>query len=367
MPPGQAPAMHGQRSQQQAGAPSLPGPRPRRFANPTPRPRLDLVAPAAGTHFAIDGNGDMPVIVAQAKIVGVPTNVALTTPLTWRVRLRFDAAHCPHGPDRQIDHPDIVKTVVGGTFAISFTLVRGGSLSISVRANIAGRVLTAHSSHLDIRGTNPALQDLRAALPHNTLRRIARFESGGGRQFIAAADGGVGACPLWSGDNLGGVGIIQITVPRPTDNQVWNWRENVAKGIEIFNQKIAGARGYPAQVRNSHGFAQLVQHFNAERHKHKLPAIPVDLPEFTTGDFDANLQQLELDTIRGYNGWGGRDHFGFPLHEFRVALDANGHLRVNLDPSGTKATAIWEQVPAAARPQSFGDPDYVNHVLGTST
>jgi len=309
----------------------------------------------------------MPVIVAQAKIVGVPTNVALTTPLTWRVRLRFDAAHCPHGPDRQIDHPDIVKTVVGGTFAISFTLVRGGSLSISVRANIAGRVLTAHSSHLDIRGTNPALQDLRAALPHNTLRRIARFESGGGRQFIAAADGGVGACPLWSGDNLGGVGIMQITVPRPTDNQVWNWRENVAKGIEIFNQKIAGARGYPAQVRNSHGFAQLVQHFNAERHKHKLPAIPVDLPEFTTGDFDANLQQLELDTIRGYNGWGGRDHFGFPLHEFRVALDANGHLRVNLDPSGTKATAIWEQVPAAARPQSFGDPDYVNHVLGTST
>jgi len=325
------------------------------------------VAPAAGTHFAIDGSGNMPVIVAQAKIIGVPTNIALTTPLTWRVRLRFDAAHCPHGPDRQINHPDIVKTAVGGTFAISFTSVRGGSLSISVRATVAGRVLTAQSSHLDIRGTNPPLQALRGALPHATLRRIARFESVGGRQFIAAADGGVGACPLWSRDNLGGVGIMQITVPRPTDNEVWNWRENVAKGIQIFNQKVGAARGYPAQVRNSHRFTQLVQLFNTERHKHKLSAIPVELPDFTSGDFDANLQQLELDSIRGFNGWGGRDHFGFHLHEFRVALDANGHLRVNLDAKGTKATAIWEQVPAAARPQSFGDPDYVNHVLGTST
>lgn len=160
---------------------------------------------------------------------------------------------------------------------------------------------------------------------------------------------------------------MQITVPRLTNDEVWSWRENVAKGIEIFNEKVAAARGYPAQVRKSHRFAQLIQMFNAERHKHKLPAIPVDLPDFTTGDFDANLQQLELDSIRGYNGWGGRDHFGFPLHEFRVALDAHGHLRVDLDPSGTRATAIWEQVPASARPQGFGDPDYVNHVLGTST
>ena len=323
------------------------------------------MAPAAGTHFAIDGDGNMPIIVAQARIVGVPTNLALTTPLTWRVSLRFDASHCRHGPNRQINHPDIVKTAVGRTLAISFTAVRGGSLSISVRAKVGGRVLTAHSSLLDIRGTNPLLQSLRGSLPHDTLRRIARFESGG-RQFLAAADGGVGACPLWSGDNLGGVGIMQITVPRPTSDEVWNWRENVAKGILIFNQKVAIARGYPAQVRNSHMFKTLVSVFNAERQKHKLAAIPVDLPDFTTGDFDSNLQQLELDSVRGFNGWGGRDHFGFPLHEFRVALNAHGHLRVNVDPSGTKAAASWERVPASARPQSFGDPDYVNHVLATA-
>lgn len=366
MPPGHAPTAHTHPIHRVRKAPALPGPRPKQFANPTPQPSLQLVAPHAGSLFEIDGQGNMPPIVAQARIVGVPANVALVTPLTWTVRVQFSAARCSHGPNRQISHPDIVTTTNGTSLAIPFTKVRGGQLTIRVRANIAGRIVTARSSQIVIRGTNPALKDLRAALPHTTLRRIARFESGGGRQFAAQADGGIAACPLWSRDNLGGVGIMQITVPRPTDDQVWNWRENVARGIEIFNQKVAAARNYPAQVRSTNGFQQLVQAFNAERHAKKLPAIPVVLPDFTTGDFDNNLQQLELDAIRGYNGWGGRDHFGLPLHEFRVALDAHGHLRTTLDAAGTRATASWERVPASARPQKFGDPDYVNHVLGTS-
>jgi hypothetical protein len=149
-------------------------------------------------------------------------------------------------------------------------------------------------------------------LPHDTLRRIARLESGGGRQFLAPADRSIGACALWSHDNLGGVGVMQITVPPPTDDQVWNWRANVAKGIGIFNEKVAAARAYPSHTRNSHGFKKLVQLFNSARHDKKHPAIPVDLPDFTSGTFDTDLKQLELDSIRGYNGWGGRDQFGFP-------------------------------------------------------
>ncbi|APW62202.1 hypothetical protein [Paludisphaera borealis] len=326
-------------------------------------PAISLIAPAAGTHFAIDGNGDMPVITAEARIVGLPTSTAASIPLTWTVRVRFTASVCPHGPARNINHPDIVQTAVGSTFRIPFSEVRGGTLSIRVRATIAGRHVEAHSANLDIRGTNPTSADLNAALPHVTLRKIARQESGGGRQFAAAADGGVGKCPLWSGDNLGGVGIMQITVPRPTDDQVWNWRANVAEGVRIFQQKVAAARGYPAQVRRSQGFQTLVAQFNAAHHKHGQAAIPIDLPDFTTGDFDTNLQQLELDSIRGFNGFGGRDRFGLHLHEFRVAVDAHGLLRVNLDPAGTRGTAIWERVPVADRPQGFGDPDYVNHVL----
>lgn len=342
---------------------AVPGPRPGRFARQTPLPSIRLIAPAAGTRFAIDGNAAMPVIVARAEIVGLPTRTAASLPLTWTVRLRFTASVCPHGPARNINHPDITRTGVGHTFRIPFALVRGGSLTITVAAVIDGRHVEAHSSRLDVRGTNPTSTALNAALPHDALRKIARQESGGGRQFAAAAGGGVGKCPLWSGDNLGGVGIMQITVPRPTDDQVWSWRENVAEGVRIFNQKVAAARGYPAQVRRSRAFHSLVSQFNLARRKQGLAAIPVDLPDFTTGDFNGNLQQLELDSIRGFNGFGGRDHFGLHLHEFRVALDAHGQLRANVDAAGTRGTAIWERVPVAARPQTFGDPNYVNHVL----
>ena len=144
---------------------------------------------------------------------------------------------------------------------------------------------------------------------------------------------------------------------------MWNWTTNVAGGIQVFNQKVAAARNYPNQVRNSTGFKNLVTAFNQNRTAHGLPTVQVTLPAFTSGDFNSNLQQLELDSIRGFNGWGGTDAFGFPLHEFRVQVDSAGLLVVNIDATGTHGTGVWERVPVAARPQQFGDPNYVNHVL----
>ncbi len=187
------------------------------------------------------------------------------------------------------------------------------------------------------------------------------------RQFIADVDGGVGCCPEWSANHLGGVGIMQISAPPPTDDQVWNWRANVAAGIQKLDKTVAAARRYPGQVRNSPRFHQLVATYNAQRQQQDLPPLQrIDLPDFTSGDFNNNLQQLELDTIRGYNGWAGHDAFGFELHEFRVAVDANGLLRVNVAPSATVGTAQWERVPVADRPQRGGDPHYVAHVLSRS-
>jgi len=217
--------------------------------------------------------------------------------------------------------------VVGGSFSPAFPAIRGGQLTLIVRATIGTQHLEAHTQGIVIEATNPPAADLRAALPHDTIARIACQESRF-RQFNAAANGGVGLCPLWSGDNLGGVGIFQITRPSPTDEQVWNWRSNAAGGVSIFNQKVAGARGYPARVRNSAGFRGLVTQFNNDRQSHGLPALTIQLPEFTSGDFNNNLQQLELDAIRGYNGWAGHDAFGLELHEFLVQLDPGGGLHV---------------------------------------
>jgi len=342
-----------------AASPS-PGPHPSH-----PPPKLTLISPANNASFAISGAPAMPTVSARAKIVGVTPDPTPTTSFEWTVQIRYNASTCPHGPNRNINPPDIVQTVVGGTFTPAFPLVRGGQLTLIVKATVGGVALQAQSTGLVIQATNPRKIDVHDALPHDALRRIACQESGM-RQFLAAANGGVGRCPLWSADNAGGAGIMQITRPLPTDDQVWNWRANLVAGAGIFNQKVATARSYPALVRASAGFARKVTDLNAARQNQGLPALQVGLPNFTSGDFNNNLQQLELDAIRGYNGWAGRDVFGNALHEFRVALDANGLLQVNIQPNTTNATAIWERVPAADRPQAVGDPDYVNHVLARS-
>jgi hypothetical protein len=43
-------------------------------------------------------------------------------------------------------------------------------------------------------------------------------------------------------------------------------------------------------------------------------------------------------------------------------LNAAGNLQVTVDAANRGAIA-WERVPAADRPQTSGDPNYVNNVL----
>ncbi|MEI8021840.1 MAG: hypothetical protein WCH39_26760, partial [Schlesneria sp.] len=84
----------------------------------------------------------------------------------------------------------------------------------------------------------------------------------------------------------------------------------------------------------------------------------INIPAFSS-------DQKTKDAIRGYNGWAGSDPIApsLHLHEYRLARNSNGQLLFNIIPGTHIATAIWERVPAADRPQNSGDPNYVNHVL----
>jgi hypothetical protein len=161
-----------------------------------------------------------------------------------------------------------------------------------------------------------------------------------------------------SGDRAGGVGLFQITNPAPTADEHWNWLANVRRGIIIFNEKRGIAVRYPAQVRRHPDFVNLVNQYNQAN-----PPQPTSSP-LTVNDLpDFNQNQLELDTIRGFNGWAGRDRFGLNLHEFRAPVDANGSLVVTTDTRTGRRSIAWERVPAADRPQNTGDPNYVDNVL----
>jgi hypothetical protein len=325
---------------------------------PRPRPRP---APAPVVGIAMTDVPGMPMMSFRVVVPGADPAVIAQTTFHWALTITFDARHCRNGPNRQINET-IRQTVTGEFFTAIFPHIRGGELTTTVSATIGKRHRQSRS-HTRILGTNPSKELLFAALPHDTLRRISLQESGG-RQFDAPV-GSVGPCPLWSGDRLGGVGIFQITLPKPTADEVWNWRSNVGAGIRIFGQKLGAARGYPERVRHSARFRQLVNQFNADRRAHRIGGpLGIHLPDFTTGDFDHNLQQLELDAIRGFNGFAGSDGFGHELHEFRVALDRHGRLRVqSINEESMTGEAIWERVPAHERPQTSGDPNYVANVL----
>ncbi|MFZ0293642.1 MAG: hypothetical protein WAL52_08560 [Candidatus Sulfotelmatobacter sp.] len=293
----------------------------------------------------------MPVIMAEAGIVGLTPDPSSSTRFTWLVKIHFQCSDCGNGLDKEITD-EFELTSVGGKCAIAFPHVRGGNLTITVSDDLETGYYEKISKGLKIRGVNPAQQEINAACGVVALQKICCQESGR-RQFDAVAETGVADCPLFSGDGLGGVGLMQITNPAPTDDDHWDWRANLSRGAQIFNSKRAAARQYPGEVRGSAEFRELVRRFNAGRN----PPVDVVLPDFTPA-------QLELDMIRGYNGWAGRDAFGQVLHEFRVPLDAQGNLQVNVD-AANRGVIVWERVPAGDRPHgpgSWGDPDYVANV-----
>ncbi|MFF7407930.1 glycosyltransferase [Streptomyces lydicus] len=344
------------------------GPRPSPSPAPSGVPTLVLLSPPRNQTFAITGDALMPTVTAEARILGVSPDPTSTTDFHWTVQITFDSSACRHGPHRTINPPAITQTTRGTPLSIVFPLVRGGLLSIQVQATVNGRLLTARSQGLSIVGTNPPAGTLHAALPHDVLRRIARHESQC-KQFDAQADGGTSGCPLFSGDNLGGVGVMQLTSPPPTDDQVWSWHANIDEGIRRLSSKVTSARAYPAQVQGTQRFRDLVTTFNAARVASGKPPVQVTVPAFSSSGFAVPvgaLGQVELDAIRGFNGWGGRDAFGLPLHEFRVVLDATGGLVVDIPVGSNRGSTRWERVPAAARPQTFGDPDYVAHALAAT-
>jgi hypothetical protein len=314
--------------------------------------------PSPDGHFAISAEPHMPAITVRAVgIEGSPSSV------TWEVSTGFVANDCPpNDPEGLRARFELPTTPTGQEIVLDFgDVVSGGAVSARATGVVNGCPVSG-SGGPGLVGTNPEQSDIQGALPHNTLRAIACKESGQ-RQFDAPASGGTSYCPLFGGG--GTVGVMGLH--SPTDDEVWNWRLNVRRGIEIFNERVEQAREYPDQVRSSEIFQRLVGEFNDARAGRGLEQIRIDLPDFTSGNFDNDLRQLELDAIRGYDGWEGQDEFGFALHEFRVAMDRGNGTQllkvVNFDQLQLRGEAAWVRVSALERPAGNVDPMYVQGVL----
>ena len=341
------------------------------------KPAIVLSFDPAGTKFPITEQAETPKITVTATLQNVTPDPKKPLLYNWKVTLVFNGQACNHSLSRVIKHPDIAQSTPTNKFTIPFAYVRGGDLSVSVSVMVGNTTVTAQSDKLQVTATNPSIKALQGTVPANdAFRKLMRVESAL-RQFLSEA------CPLFSSDNLGGVGLCQITSPAPTDDQVWSWKENVKAGWALYKSKEAAALSWMKATQKGNDFNALVKAYNdarAAKAKAAASAAPpaggsppaagagatppkplmIELPDFTA-------DQLQRDTIRGFNGWAGQ------LHEFRPKVDKDGLLVVKEDPGGTKGTAEWEEISAEDRIKYYdsiklaagrrGDPDYVEDVM----
>ncbi len=319
----------------------------------SPAPKLTISSPKSDAELFITAEAKMAEVVAEVKVEGVTPDPTPTTKFRWTAEISFDASTCDHGPKRVIKGDPVKEEVTGGKWTPKFTQVRGGTLKLSVEADVEKQKVSASVS-CKIGITNPTKALIEASFPKDELlRKIARHESSL-RQADTKAGETTSLYPLWSRDDLGGVGLMQVTYPKPSDDEVWSWKENLAGGKKILAEKRAEAKGYPGKVQVHPEFKKLVDAFNAARKAAKKPELTITVPEFTD-------EQLQNASLRGYNGNAGKDIFGMPLHEYRIKLDDKGMLVVV--EAGTNGTVVWEEVPVADRPEKVGDPNYVKNVL----
>jgi hypothetical protein len=325
--------------------------------------------------FPISEQCEMPKITVTAELQNfTPDPKAPPIQYQWKVTLIFNGQKCLHATQRIVKHDDITKFTTHpiSKLNLQFTQVRGGALTISVKVPIpGGSILTDTTKNLVVTGTNPSVASLAAFATfiqaNQAFRKLMRVESAGLKQFLSDT------CPLFSEDNKCGVGLCQLTKdPIPTDDQFWSWKENVRGGWDLYKKKEKEARNHMKNVREGE-FKALCKTYN-EKRQAKLAAaaaakpdagaaapikdLEIELPDYTD-------EQLERDTIRGFNGYAG-------IHEYRVKVDKDGVLVVTEDASGAKGKAEWEQVTKAERIKFYddhnvsannrGDPNYVEDV-----
>jgi hypothetical protein len=114
---------------------------------------------------------------------------------------------------------------------------RGGTLTVTATSGTDSAMTS-----VTIVGTNPSAAEVMAYL-------ASRPGSDGFGAIIAHETGTVhfnkSSVPMRSGDK--GYGLCQLTNPRPTFEQVWNWQRNIDGGLALFAQKRNAAMAFLGQ------------------------------------------------------------------------------------------------------------------------
>lgn len=112
------------------------------------------------------------------------------------------------------------------------------------------------------------------------------------------AEPGDSMFPIESDD--GGFGLMQLTDPRPTYEQIWNYRSNVDAAVDLVKDKLAQATAYPNYVRTAG--CNLPPVLNSDGTVKYYRCFPIQPMSPDATDFDS--YGLKMDTYSLYNsGW----------------------------------------------------------------
>jgi hypothetical protein len=184
-------------------------------------------------HAFVGSDGLMP------DLVGKVSGCNSCTDITWYMSVRytrsgrsdFDEYRWTGGPQWHVND------------SLAVTIRGGEALLTATRAD------TTCSLSFHIRGETPDAQDVKAAMPRERpYLWIANHETNNYEQFNRSGTFQSGANDVRYTPNAspdGGFGIMQLTNPRPTAQQLWSWRDNVRGGIDLIdNVKMPSAQAY---------------------------------------------------------------------------------------------------------------------------
>lgn len=356
-------------AQAQSASPALfAGPPSPALPSKPVEPHLRVILSQTVYRIRIDRKTGAPVMPANVKAFAEPVHWPADVPkpslFTWRVLLNWDFAPFPTRHrigERLFTRPSPFKIDLKDE-------IRGGTLKVFAKAMLNGREVFGQAQAV-VLGDNPPREVILKAFPRSRLgllaSKIAMAESSF-RQFSTGKDGTPEGLPLLSRSN--DVGLMQLNPPSgglTSADQVWDWRANVQRGLEMFVGKRqisflasrhASGRGW---IRGPDDGLLALGCINAARYLLGLDCLkPPTIPPLSQapgsglrpGEADPDrlaISQIEREAIRRYNG--GREY------EFVVVPDFHT--------LGVAAMG-WQIDPerGGVSPQS-GDPNYVARVL----
>jgi hypothetical protein len=332
-----------------------------------PYPTIRVTLPKTDYRIRIDpktGTPQMPKdIVATAAVQNWPADAPVPTVFTWRVYLDWDFPAYPthHRINNQtFTQASPLKVNLDGE-------IRGGLLTVVAKALLNGQEVCGQA-HATILGENPPRKTVLRAYPRSRFGLIASkvgTAESGLRQFTSPNGLDPGGWPLVSRTN--DVGIMQLNAPSgaiSSADQVWDWRANVQRGLEMLRGKqrnvvVLASRHAVGLHRVPEECGTQMAMLNCARMLLGLSCLPPpSVPPLSDkagsgalpGEADPDklaLSQVEREAIRRYNG--GRE-YAYVIQPDPTTLGIQ--------------RAEWQIDPTRGgiRPTS-GDPNYVRKVL----